>query len=1776
MKILAIFFLLLSLQSNSKTFFQPHLDHSNAHELVWSFSESRPDWGKNDKNQVRLDCLKNPIPEFDVYWNNAQTLKTVFKNKLSPGIQCQAQILNLSEKFYFKTPLIKVNEIYPWDFENLDEDSAFILKLEAPIDPQLIAQNAYVEVEGSNEKVELDVVTGPVRSEVLKSQYLEDLRELIVLRPRRNFPLNKNVVFVLPEAVTFFFKKQGHVRNSFEVNMTCERTYASAPCSPFGTISLNFNSDVALEDLKKIKIIHEKKEYPLHFTNSTYQRWASFNIKLDASQTYEIHIPASLEDMEGRKLSNSNKFPLTVKTGIYPPLAKFPGPFGVLEANTEMLLPLSVRNIEKVVTLKKTSSVIKKLDPLTIMKWKSAIDKRQNFSIPDLRDQSIFNEYKVKTQNETLKYTASENETEVLGLPLKEKGLHIIEVSSPAIAESLLQKTEFYTSTAVLVTNMAAHLKMSEKNSLVWVTTLDKGEAVSDAEVTLYDCNGKVLQKGKTNNTGLLLFSKVTLENLNCSNHKEEYSSRIIAVATKGDDSTFTFSDWTRGIESWRFSLPWRENTGPIRAHTVFDRPVYKQGEKVHMIHLVRDQSEAGLKYPKEKFTHLLIQHLDTGKDWSLAIKWKDAGTALTYFSLPEEAPQGNYGLSLVTYLNGVVAKSIEAGHFTVQAFRIPLMRSDLSFKEQRTDYSEGEELELLGHLEFMAGGSGSDTNVTLRTEVVPLTQSTYFKDYEGYLFTFGEISDNKESGTILEKKTLKTDAKGDFSFKFSQIPKSNKVQNLRAEIEYIDPNGAFQTNSLSALIYPHNKLIGFKNPKNVYSTKINEKVSFELLMIDRKKMPLSDENYKIKLYKRINLTNRKKILGGFYTYHNTSKIEDMGEVCAGQTNKKGLAICELSLKAGGDYYLVAKSGDSSGQSNFYIYGDQNSWNEEEYNDRIDILADKNIYSAGEKAVFKLKTSFEHGLVLITKERAGILKTYLTSFERKNPFIVVPIEQEDYPNIFISALIVRGRLAQGQATGIIDLAKPAYKLGLIEVQVQDKNQALFINVVPDKAVYKVREKVKLTIQVKNADGTPAKNQTAAISVFDEGLLTVNAQDSFDPLKSLMQSFRHSVVTATAQTHIIGKRHFGLKARPQGGGGGKDQQVRQMFDTLVYWNPKIQLDKSGMALVEFPLNDSLTTFSIKSLAYGEKKFGKHKLSIQSSQDILSFAGTSPFIRTGDQFSARYTLKNVTSNSKTLRIELWLNGVQIKKEKFNLLGGASSVVSQEIAPFKTTGTAQYSLKVFEGNELLDELRTSQIILPLYTPRVQFSDLKEIKGEVLVPASSENSFYAGTQVIFSSSLLPGPETFRSYMRSYFYNCFEQQLARTIIMEDKKLFKKLDKEIDSYIDSRGLLKFYPRNDQRGSISLTAHFLEMAYWEKLPFKRIERLQYALKQFISGEMKDLESWERENFEFLKHKAMVVLKLSGSPHFNPAWLSDVSTAKESDSLSILIDKWILFFPGNQALIAHDLIRFKLKIDGSTIVLDVNDNEDIFSSSSAVSARFLLLQKTMAGSSKFDEFYKSNEGKFVRGFLGQQKSGHYSDTVSNTYAYILQKKWSKSAVSGTTTLGGIKSSWKDGEAPFINVSRENGLKDNWLKHNGTGTPWADLRYLVYPDPQAQTFQGIELKQSLSQTSFKIQDRIILKLNINLKSKLNMGGIRIPMPAGVSILNVESSEVPFDFEERTEQEWRGYFNHLPKGQYNIEITLRLNQPGDFEIPGTRMEALYSPDIFGELPYWNMRIQE
>src|SRR5262249_9224239 len=149
-----------------------------------------------------------------------------------------------------------------------------------------------------------------------------------------------------------------------------------------------------------------------------------------------------------------------------------------------------------------------------------------------------------------------------------------------------------------------------------------------------------------------------------------------------------------------------------------------------------------------------------------------------------------------------------------------------------------------------------------------------------------------------------------------------------------------------------------------------------------------------------------------------------------------------------------------------------------------------------------------------------------------------------------------------------------------------------------------------------------------------GLLELSPNRSWGLLDAMMGRRGYAVRTATAQLEVVGKRHYGLKAVPTGGGGGR-QPTRELFDTLLLWAPRVGLDERGDARLTVPLNDSLTSFRIEAVATaGAGEFGSGGTSIRTTQDLMLLPGLPPLVREGDRFRAELTIRNTTERAMSV--------------------------------------------------------------------------------------------------------------------------------------------------------------------------------------------------------------------------------------------------------------------------------------------------------------------------------------------------------------------------------------------------------------------------------------------------------------------------------------------------------------------------------------------------------------
>jgi uncharacterized protein YfaS (alpha-2-macroglobulin family) len=1815
--------------------------------------------------------------------------------------------------FAFETGGPFVQNVEPYGGE-IEENQAFVVRLNGPATDASVRQNVWCESSGLGNRIPVKNVDAATRTELLKRFRLQkEAARVLTLQCQQALPSGTKAQLVYGKGVAspsgiandverrFDFT----VREPFAASFSCERENAKAPCTPLRPLRVQFNAPIARADAEKIRIKGPNGEIKPSFSADDKDPQTSaveFAAPLPERADLTIELPPNLKDASGRALTNADLFPLKTTTAPLPPLAKFSsGTFGIIERFAEpdmpALVPVTLRNVEAdlhIAGLNAGNAQFTKLRvdaDSDIRRWMRNVDRfdgfimdRQSINqqmpqllahnphpaiVPRKGEESDPNEDRknplidVRSLSllagqpnlETLALPKADPKTlrpfEVVGVPVTKPGFYVIELVSPALGASLLGKAApMYVRTAVLVTNLGVHFKQGRENSVVWVTTLDKGQAVPNADVQVSDCNGDALASGRTDAHGVLTINQTLSPRAECKEDSFEgffVSARIDDPKT-GHDMAFVRSDWNRGIEAWRFNVPTDTSIEQtMRAHTVFDRTLLRAGETVSMKHMIRSETMRGLTFPKTYPTRMTIRHLGSGQTWHMPLKWATDHTADSTFAIPASAKLGEYSVSLDDgdananasaspsdtddeaddSGSAPVHHSYSSGSFRVEEFRLPVFKGTIAVRDEKSHpLVAAKEAPLALQIDYMSGGGASGLPVqvsALMKSTTPSFAGTYpefsFAPYRKRNENTASSSDDEESEQrsddntsklIADKEPVTLDRNGSGGLTLKNLPQVDAPKRLALEATFADPNGEVQTISGTATLWPAAVVAGVKSGQWV---SVGNTVPVKALAVDLQGKPRAGVPLEVRGIARITITSRKRMVGGFYAYDNHTETKDLGTLCSGKSDDHGLMACDAKLKEAGnvDLVVMAKDGDgnaSTAATSVWVTREQDLWFGGENTDRIDVLPEKSAYEPGETARFQVRMPFRFATALVAVEREGIIETHIVKLDGKDPTVELKVNEAWGPNVYVSVLALRGRIREvpwysfftwgwkaplewarafwyegryyEAPTPLVDLSKPAFRYGLAEIKVGTAAHRLAVTVTPDAKSYTVRGKahVKLRVQMPGGKPAPAGTQIAVAAV-DEALLELMPNTSWDVLDAMLQRRAYGVETATAQMEIVGRRHFGRKAVPAGGGGGHSA-TRELFDTLLLWNPRVTLDANGEASIDVPLNDALTSFRIVAIAaVGDGTFGTGSTSIRSTQDLQLISGLPPLVREGDQFRAQFTVRNTTARAMKVVVTPNVPGLSLQPQTIDVAADAAREAAWTITPpdglsEATPAALTWNISAAEqgGPHASDALKVTQRVTAAVPITVQQATLAQIDGSLSMPiAAPPNAtttqagvLRGGIAVSLQSKLSDGMPGVRRWFERYPYSCLEQQTSVALGLRDPARWQAVVARMPVYLDRDGLANYFPPGDDSGntgSTTLTAYLLsvtdEAAKLDPrfaLPDDLRAKMESGLASFVEGRLERNFWAPRKDLDLRKLAALEALSRQGAAR--SGMLGSIEIAPNQWPTSAVLDYYAVLsrvkdIPQRDEKLAQveQVIRSRLTYQGTRLTFSTADNDDLWwlmSGTETNAARTALTFVEMPG-------WKDEMPRVVAGLLALQKNGAWQTTTANLWGSIAIERFSRAfestPVTGQTKLqlGSTDKtiSWSQPASAAANYASATAITKTsdtrsqllpWppearsapatltLTHNGTGKPWATIESLAAVALKAPFAAGYRITKTVTPIDPALKgvntrgDIVRVHLDIDAQTDMTWVVVNDPIPAGATILG---SGLGRDSEAATESE-------------------------------------------------------
>ncbi len=809
------------------------------------------------------------------------------------------------------------------------------------------------------------------------------------------------------------------------------------------------------------------------------------------------------------------------------------------------------------------------------------------------------------------------------------------------------------TQTLVQFTDIGLMQKSNGRETLVFATSLQTGQPLPGARLTLVDSEMRLMGYADTDASGLAVV-------------KGEDPAYVLAELA-GDCAVIRCEDSHIGhVIPYDIPTAWENVWKPqIQTFVFSDRPLYRPGDTMHIKALCRVRTADELALPAEGMKasvtlrdpryRVVLQKevvLSAGGSWSDDIK------------LPP-GPLGAYNLKI-----NPVSEDDDSGssgghlYFRIEdykpnTFEVALKKDELEIQPDR--------LRLPLTAKYFMGKALTRSKVewtaySLRQFSPPEPWSQFHfgdapswarygkdRDADGYY----DDSDSDEESEWWVDGTAYLDDEGRAVLEMPVPPPDRAAlpQQVRVTAEVTDINQQTISASAEVEVPGADFLLGLKGP-DFFGT-AGAETQVEIVAVDSRGRPVAGGIRAEVLVERQEYHTLKIATagGGTTTKDQVILREELKQSVPLQAATPGsapAAVIRFKPARGGAYFVTATTQDAQGRKVlsrmplYVIGGGEFPWAMED-GARINLQPEKKTLKPGEEAVIVVKTPIA-GTALVSVERNKVHRHFVTQISPDQPVVRVPIQEEEVPNVFVSVLVIRGSEASPKQHKM-----PEYKLGYCELLVDSKAKVLAVDIQPASEEVLPGGELPVSLTVSDAKGAPVAGAEVALYASDEGVLSLVSHQTPDPSAYFHEPRPLAVDNHTSFDDLLDEdsaaRSRGNKGFLVGGGGEEgvpDVLVRKNFVATPLWIATALTDAQGRVSTTVKAPDNLTRYRLMAVVtHGADRFGHGEAAFKVNKPLMVEPVVPRFARLDDEVLLKAVVHNTTAHEGEVEVRLELD-------------------------------------------------------------------------------------------------------------------------------------------------------------------------------------------------------------------------------------------------------------------------------------------------------------------------------------------------------------------------------------------------------------------------------------------------------------------------------------------------------------------------------------------------------
>ncbi len=1394
-------------------------DVAAGNEIVFQFNRPVVPLGKMDRNENEIPITISPKPACEWRWleRSALACRLTDKNKLKPATRYRILVSNtlktedgtalsqpVQHSFITERPKISFTSFKEWKAPAMPYVR---LTFNHPVHKSSVEKTVFFEsqkqrfkaivelppVAQKNKQADPEEETGEndeVESTQPETKPQADFSRFWIIHPEKMLPENADVTLQIePGLKSQLGEEYGNEQRVVEsfatfpkfefLGFSCvdnqEKPLDFKPdqkpskrCNPLRTPQLVFSAPVPIESIKSgLKLTPDlaggrkdydpwEKSYRSSQLNRPHRKNEKYTVHLPellkAYHNYSLELNGQIADSFGRTLNKPVALQFLTDNRL--PTYHFEHYKIVLESGLDSQAPIYTTNFQKL------DLIYSLLTPQGFQR-----DLKAEQILPKVKNLSV------KTPLDIRRLISSSS-----GI------IDGVFYPFPDSNKKRSETTHFFGQ----ITPFHLEVKVGHQNTLVWVTDLKTGQPVPQVELSAYVGNysdlgnqAEIKAKATTDENGIALLPGTTEldPDLTLQNNYEKNHPRLFVRAQKDDelalialDSSFMVNDLSSNYSVYSSQ---KKKYGHIHTWGTTAQGVYKVGDTIQYKFFVRDQSNTGFVLPPKEGYNLEVKD-PTGKVIfeQKELKLSEFGTSSGEIKLPKTAAVGWYDFEL-------------KADFDKDAFWTPLrvLVSDFTpapFKVQSVVHGElfqaGENVKINTNATLHAGGAYVDARAEIHAKLAEETLEPIEPAAQNFAF---DIYDQKasESQKAIHQSEGTLNEKGEWLAEF-KLPVEPRILYGKLNIESTvrDDRGKDVAARSSVKFVARDRFVGVKTTDWVWNEGKNADILFIVLNEQGKIAP--NTPVEIKIQREETKAARVKGAGNAYLteYHNEWVDETTLQATSGL---EGTKVSFMPTKAG-RYKAILTVTDTKGRKQSstldqWVSGKGEMVVQNQQNNLLEITPEKPTYHIGDTARYLVKNPFPNAKALITIERFGVIKSWVTTFEKNIETVEFKVEPDYLPGYFLSVMVTSPRVDKPLDENQVDLGKPSFRIGYAKAEIKDPYKELVVNVKSSKETYKPREEVTLDLQVSPRQKEEKPRQVElAVAVLDESVfdLISSGRDYFDPYKGFYTLDDLDVKNYNLLLKLVGRQKFEKKGANPGGDGSRGKMdMRSLFKFVSYWNPSLLTDKDGKAWAKFPIPDNLTGWKVLVMAVTPEDrmgLGESKFAVNLPLETRPVLPNQ--VTVGDQFQAGFSVMNRTTQPREITVNITAKQGTQPPQTISQKVMAEPYKRQMVwLPLQAKIAEPFDFKVVSDNgeykdglesKLTVNLRRSLETAATFGTTTQ----KEVTENISIPADIYPDAGA-LKITATPSLISNVDGAFEYMRKYPYVCWEQRLTKGVM---------------------------------------------------------------------------------------------------------------------------------------------------------------------------------------------------------------------------------------------------------------------------------------------------------------------------------------------------------------------------------------------------------------------------